>query len=590
MTDVTVQVLKAMIGYGSKKDIITIPETAQVDFLITEGVLALYTAPVPGGGGGGSPGSGAVTSVAGRFGDVTLTSADVTGVATSAALSAEISRAMAAEAALTGGGGGSVTSVNSHTGVVVLAVGDISGAATTTALAAETSRAQAAEAAITAAASGALAPSGSTTSTADTTNIQALIDAANTAGGGSVKVGPGTFWVNNLVWKTGVYIDGVGGPDATIIKLQNSKNVDVITSYQFSTLTLGGTTGGITSCGIRNVTIDGNKANNSGTGIGIRVYGYQFVLENVIIRNCIGLGLYTEWTQGGIPSPNGQMEAFYHHIRIHDNAGGGWLNRGPHDSQFNKVIISNNVGGIGLQTQCPTGMGVAAGSNAVNVSTFTGTQTLNVGLTVGYPTAGTLAVATSAGTAIITYTGLTATTFTGCHTISGSGTLTTGGNVNLNGNSFDGGTLVGDDLHVWGMHTVGVQCDNAGILATNAQSEGATVGQVLLRCDHAYWEGWIFSGGVSGNYGLRLGDATYATQYNTIRATFGDPSFAGTSAATASIDFATSHGGNRVEGTIIAPSGTTHITGSVNADDITMLKATGQSGTINTGNGSWQTP
>lgn len=46
MTNVTVQVLKAMAGYGGVGDVITIPETAQSDYLTTVGVLATYTGPI----------------------------------------------------------------------------------------------------------------------------------------------------------------------------------------------------------------------------------------------------------------------------------------------------------------------------------------------------------------------------------------------------------------------------------------------------------------------------------------------------------------------------------------------------------------
>ena len=72
---------------------------------------------------------------------------------------------------------------------------------------------------------------------------------------------------------------------------------------------------------------------------------------------------------------------------------------------------------------------VAAASGGVNVSTFTGTQTLTVGATTNAHTSGTLTVATSAGTATLTYAGTTGTTFTGVTRTSGSGTLATGGAV-----------------------------------------------------------------------------------------------------------------------------------------------------------------
>lgn len=72
---------------------------------------------------------------------------------------------------------------------------------------------------------------------------------------------------------------------------------------------------------------------------------------------------------------------------------------------------------------------VAAGSNGVNTSTFTGSGTLNVASTSGFQTAGGLIVATGGTPAFITYTGTTGTTFTGCTTVTGGGAMSTGGAV-----------------------------------------------------------------------------------------------------------------------------------------------------------------
>ena len=79
-------------------------------------------------------------------------------------------------------------------------------------------------------------------------------------------------------------------------------------------------------------------------------------------------------------------------------------------------------------TQGPIFGTIAAGSNGVNVNTFTGSGVINVSSTVGASNAGKLTATTAGGTtpAHITYTGKTSTTFTGCTTTSGSGTLGTG--------------------------------------------------------------------------------------------------------------------------------------------------------------------
>ncbi|MGO8871989.1 MAG: beta strand repeat-containing protein, partial [Acidimicrobiales bacterium] len=75
---------------------------------------------------------------------------------------------------------------------------------------------------------------------------------------------------------------------------------------------------------------------------------------------------------------------------------------------------------------------VASTSNAVNVSTFTGSGTLNVASITNFPTAGRLYVATTggSGTATLSYTGDSTGKFTGVNLVTGSGTLATGGAVN----------------------------------------------------------------------------------------------------------------------------------------------------------------
>lgn len=99
---------------------------------------------------------------------------------------------------------------------------------------------------------------------------------------------------------------------------------------------------------------------------------------------------------------------------------------GPSTTPTSTTVVSSD---IAISSPASS---VAAASNNVNVSTFTGTGTLNVASAVSFPTSGTLTVATSTGLSTITYTGTTATTFTGCRTTSGSGVLSTGGALFVN--------------------------------------------------------------------------------------------------------------------------------------------------------------
>ena len=101
---------------------------------------------------------------------------------------------------------------------------------------------------------------------------------------------------------------------------------------------------------------------------------------------------------------------------------------------FTTAMIGGLISGTGLARNtwvCPLTT-VLAASNGVDVTTFAGAGTLNVGTTTGEAASGTIKVVTSTGEATITYTGVGATTYTGCTTTAGTGTLSTfGGVVNV---------------------------------------------------------------------------------------------------------------------------------------------------------------
>lgn len=70
---------------------------------------------------------------------------------------------------------------------------------------------------------------------------------------------------------------------------------------------------------------------------------------------------------------------------------------------------------------------IAAGSNAVNINTFTGSGTLNVGSTTNFAPSGVVWVMTSAGYELLTYQGTSSTTLTGVNTPSATSATLTGG-------------------------------------------------------------------------------------------------------------------------------------------------------------------
>lgn len=188
-------------------------------------------------------------------------------------------------------------------------------------------------------------------STDDTTAIGNAISAANTAGGGRVQFPSGTCITGQLTIYPNVAYVGQG-KDSTYLKLKASTNATFLISQDYASLTGTNSTAGVGGFGIYNMSIDGNNGNNS-AGACIQIYGYGFVMRDVVIKNCAGDGLDTEWsTSGSCPSngPPDCMEAFFDDLYIDQYKGNGWQFKGPHDSEFNKITIwtFNSPSGKGL--------------------------------------------------------------------------------------------------------------------------------------------------------------------------------------------------------------------------------------------------
>lgn len=181
--------------------------------------------------------------------------------------------------------------------------------------------------------------------TDDTTAIRAAITAA--ANSGVVFFPPGIYITGKLTIDIGLWFVG-SGYETTIIKLKNSTNDNVIESNNFSTLTGTDTSSTPYNFGIINMTIDGNKANQS-SGNGIALYAYGHRLDNVRVRNCKGWGIWQEWgTSSSDPANGDSMEAFITNYKIHHCDTGGQYFKGPHDTQFHNGIVyknGNNVSG-----------------------------------------------------------------------------------------------------------------------------------------------------------------------------------------------------------------------------------------------------
>lgn len=183
--------------------------------------------------------------------------------------------------------------------------------------------------------------------TDSTAFIQNAITAALNAGGGIVLFPPGTYISGNQTLASNVYLQGAD-IGATVIKLKNSANTDLF-SANTANINLSGAVGagsatGVISAGICNITLDGNKANqSSGMSYPIRGYGYNLALQNIEIKNGYTGGILWDWNNTADPaSPNISIINHWDNIECHDNNGIGIQVGGPTDAQWKSVNSYKN--------------------------------------------------------------------------------------------------------------------------------------------------------------------------------------------------------------------------------------------------------
>lgn len=184
----------------------------------------------------------------------------------------------------------------------------------------------------------------------DTAEIQAAIDAVSAAGGGLLYFPAGTYLVTGLVLKDAVKLVG-SNKRATTIKLANSANQHVIRAGDFDTNANGvfkSTPLGCRTGGLADITIDGNKANQSSTKHGVAYYGLDLYLENVEVKNCKGWGIYTE-SPGNVFSVVAGLNLQYSwaHIESHDNDSGNITFNGQSDSTLLDLVCYETGSGAG---------------------------------------------------------------------------------------------------------------------------------------------------------------------------------------------------------------------------------------------------
>jgi len=178
----------------------------------------------------------------------------------------------------------------------------------------------------------------------DTDAIQAAIDSLGSAGG-VIYFPAGTYLSGQIILKDRVILEGAS-IQSTTLKAKNNLNDHFIKSFGFDGLTGQNkwlnSDGVLAYIGLRNLQVDGNKANQT-SGDGLRLYCKALRLDEIVIRDCKGNGIYSE--AGDIAGQTGWQdlpEGNIGKVWIRNCDGHGWHFRGPHDSHISQIVCNEN--------------------------------------------------------------------------------------------------------------------------------------------------------------------------------------------------------------------------------------------------------
>lgn len=193
--------------------------------------------------------------------------------------------------------------------------------------------------------------------TDDSAAIAACLLAAS-ATGGMAYFPPGTYISGNQTLYANVYILGAG-VGVSIIKLKNGSNTDLFSAQtgniNLAASFLSGSGGTLLNFGMAHLTLDGNKAGQSGgPSYPLRFYGVNYLFEDMVILNGYSGGVLCDWNGGTFPTNS--IESRWRDIKIGYCNGIGFEMGGPHDSQISGIIpfcnqshgfhIGPNAGGL----------------------------------------------------------------------------------------------------------------------------------------------------------------------------------------------------------------------------------------------------
>ena len=169
--------------------------------------------------------------------------------------------------------------------------------------------------------------------------LQAEIDALSTAGGGELLLPRGTITTQKFYIKTGVVLRGQGR-ELTTLKLGSAENTELCDTYQFATFTTTTDNTGASpgNWGFRDLTLDGDEANQSVDCHVLRTYGWSFYMGNVVIRRGGLWGWYSEFAgQPPIVNARETHVPFVHDIETSSNGQGGLWWKGPADTPIHSL-------------------------------------------------------------------------------------------------------------------------------------------------------------------------------------------------------------------------------------------------------------
>jgi hypothetical protein len=140
------------------------------------------------------------------------------------------------------------------------------------------------------------------------------------------------------------------------VRVADGANVTAIKSIRFDELTGSGkylgSKGVPYNHGVRDVTVEGNRANNE-EGKGIALYGKKVYANNVVIQNCAGDGFYSELAghnHGEFQEDWGINLTWIGPMFVKRCGGAGFRWRGPTDGTLTHLISAQNDGS-GFRTE-----------------------------------------------------------------------------------------------------------------------------------------------------------------------------------------------------------------------------------------------